>query len=74
MKITMLEDRAQDGLQQLLGFNVAFTGDENCQRFTQNFCRGATKHFQHGFIAGGDVARQVRRQNRSHAGAAGILI
>jgi hypothetical protein len=74
MKITMLEDRAQDGLQQILGFNVAFTGDENSQRFTQDFCGGATEHFQDGFIAGGDVAGQVRGQNRSHAGAAGLLV
>ncbi|HXO34676.1 MAG TPA: hypothetical protein VN901_20220 [Candidatus Acidoferrales bacterium] len=74
MKITMLEDRAQHVLQQFLGFNVAFTCDENCQRFTQDLCGGAIKHFQDSFIAGGDVARQVRRQNRSHAGADGILI
>jgi hypothetical protein len=74
MKITMLEDRAQDGLQQRLGFNVAFSRDKNCQRFTQDFCGGTTKHFQDGFVAGGDVARQIRGQDRSHAGAAGILI
>ena len=53
----MLEDRGQDGLLQLLRFNVAFIRDKNCQRFAQDFCGGATKHFQDGFIAGGDVAR-----------------